>query len=179
MLARHVALSATALGILGLLSGCASIMSGRHAEVRIESFPSNANVAIRDHRGLEVASLHTPGVARLKRNRQAFLPARYTATIEAPGYQPAQVPIGSTVNPWVLGNVLLGGLPGLVVDGATGAAWRPRQSHIHSELSALGGPQVGSSHGLPEPAHDGPPIPPHYVITDRPVERPDQHNAQK
>lgn len=123
-----------------LLSGCASIISGRHADVAIDSYPTNAHVTVHDSCGRAVASLNTPGVVSLKRNRRYFLPARYTAIIEAPGYQPEQVPISSTVNPWVLGNIVIGGIPGLIVDNATGAAWRPSQSEIHRQLARLGGP---------------------------------------
>jgi hypothetical protein len=97
-------------------------------------------VAIRDERGQEVAAFQTPGVARLKRNRRYFLPAKYTATIAAPGYETAQVPIRSTANPWLIGNIVFGGVPGLVVDGATGAAWNPKPSQIHQELTAVSGP---------------------------------------
>jgi hypothetical protein len=43
------------------------------------------------------------------------------------------------MNPWILGNVIFGGLPGLVVDNATGAAWQPRQKEIHRELTPLDG----------------------------------------
>src|SRR5690349_18104594 len=83
------------------------------------------------------ASINTPGVVSLKRNRKYFLPARYTATIEAPGYAPTNVPIGYTVNPWILGNVVIGGVPGLLVDNATGAAWKPRHTEIHGQLAPL------------------------------------------
>src|SRR3954466_10271503 len=89
------------LAMCSLLSGCASIISGRNADVAIDSFPSNAHVVIHDNNGREVASLNTPGVVSLKRNRRYFLPAQYTAVIEAPGFVPAEVPIRSTVNPWV------------------------------------------------------------------------------
>ncbi|HEX5472982.1 MAG TPA: hypothetical protein VFW73_13905 [Lacipirellulaceae bacterium] len=123
-----------------LLIGCASVVSGRYADVAIDSYPSSAHVIIRDNNGRTVASLETPGVVSLKRNRQYFLPARYTATFEAPGYAPTEVPIRSTVNPWILGNVVIGGVPGLIVDDATGAAWRPRYSEIHSQLLPLNGP---------------------------------------
>ncbi len=123
-----------------LLVGCASIISGRSAEVAIDSYPSNAHVVIHDNDGRQVASLNTPGVVSLKRNRHYFLPARYTATIEAPGYLPAEVPIRSTVNPWILGNIVIGGIPGLIVDNATGAAWQPSHAEIHRQLLPLGGP---------------------------------------
>jgi hypothetical protein len=42
------------------------------------------------------------------------------------------------VNPWILGNIVIGGLPGLIVDNATGAAWMPRHSEIHRQLAPLG-----------------------------------------
>ncbi len=122
---------------LVLPTGCASIVSGRNADVAFESYPSNAHVVIHDKQGRAVASLNTPGVATLKRNRPFFMPARYTATIAAPGYQPAQVPIRSTINPWILGNIAVGGIPGLVIDNTTGAAWKPRDAEIYQQLSPL------------------------------------------
>ena len=138
----HFARLAALLIVVGSLPGCASIMSGRYADVTIASNPPNAHVAVRDDANREVASFHTPGVAKLKRNRKFLMPARYTATIEAAGYEPAQVPIRSTANPWILANVVLGGVPGLVVDGATGAVYRPKPSHIHQELSPAREPQA-------------------------------------
>jgi hypothetical protein len=138
-LIRTVAITA-----IGLFSGCASIVSGRHADVAITSNPSNARVAIRNDAGHEVAAFSTPGVAKVRRNRKYFMPARYTAEIEAPGYEAAVVPIRSTANPWVAANVLLGGVPGLIVDGATGALYQPKPSSIHQELTPLGLPQAGS-----------------------------------
>jgi hypothetical protein len=121
------------------LPGCASIINGRHAEVAVTSIPANAHVAIRDDRGMEVASFHTPGVARLRRNRRYFLPAKHTATISAPGYAPAQMPITSGPSPWLIGNIVFGGIPGLLVDGATGGAWQPSPSSIHQDLVSLSG----------------------------------------
>jgi hypothetical protein len=126
-----------ALGLSILPSGCASIISGRHADVAISSYPSDAHVVIHDKFGRQVASLQTPGVVALKRRTRYFLPARYSATIEAPGYQMAHVAIGSTINPWVAGNILIGGIPGLIVDNATGAAWKPKHEEIHQELTPL------------------------------------------
>lgn len=123
------------------LSGCASIVSGRHAEVAVDSYPTHAHVDIHDTHGRRVSSFNTPGVAKLKRQGKYFMPAKYTATIAAPGFEPAHVPIRSTVNPWVLGNVVIGGIPGLVIDNATGAAWKPSRDEIHRQLDPLPGGQ--------------------------------------
>jgi hypothetical protein len=127
------------LAIVGLFPGCASIMSGRYAEVAVASNPAGAHVAIHDDANQEVASFTSPGVAKLRRNRKYLMPARYTATIESPGYQTAKVPIHSTANPWILANVVLGGVPGLVVDGATGAVYQPSPSKIQQDLAAIPG----------------------------------------
>jgi len=118
-------------------AGCASIMSGRHADVTIDSLPQNAHVVVRDRHGKEVAAVNTPGTVTLKRKERIIFPARYTATIEAPGYQGEQVPIRSTLNPWVLGNVVIGGVPGLVVDNVTGAVWKPREATIYRQLNPV------------------------------------------
>jgi hypothetical protein len=123
-------------------AGCASIISGRRADVAIDTYPPDAHVAIHDDRGRQVTSMNSPGIVSLKRQRRFFLPAYYTATISAPGFQTAQVPIGSTLNPWILGNIAIGGIPGLVIDGATGAAWKPSRSEIHSQLQPLHGPEL-------------------------------------
>ncbi len=106
----------------------------------------------------------------LKRNRRWFLPARYTAVIDAPGYEPTFVPIHSTINPWILGNVVIGGIPGLIVDNATGAAWRPSEPEIHRQLYPVAGggqePMVSAN----EPASRGSKRDPQYVADrGRPV----------
>ena len=117
--------------------GCASIMSGRHAEVAFDSYPQDAQVVVRDRRGQEVASVRTPGKVTLKRKERIILPARYTASIEAPGYRGEQVPIRSTVNPWIVGNVVFGGIAGLAIDNVTGAVWKPRDSSIYRQLAPV------------------------------------------
>ena len=75
---------------------------------------------IHDKHGKEVITTHTPASVELRRKDKFIWPARYTATIEKPGYKPATVPIESTINPWVVGNVVVGGVIGLAVDNATG-----------------------------------------------------------
>jgi len=118
-------------------AGCASIVNGRYADIHLDSHPPNAHVVIRDHKGAEVTSANTPAVVSLRRNRRFFLPARYTATFEAPGYEPATVPLRSTINPWVAGNLVLGGPVGLVVDTATGAGWKPRHDQVTQHLERI------------------------------------------
>jgi hypothetical protein len=161
------------LAIAPLVTGCASIISGRHADVAFDTYPTNAHVTIHDNEGRTVASLDTPGVVTLKRNRKFFLPARYTATIEAPGYAPAEVPIRSTVNPWVLGNIVIGGIPGLIVDNATGAAWKPCDSHVCSQLCPMDGNNPGVMYSQNQPPLPTAIQPPQYLAN-----QPDQPPAR-
>lgn len=118
-------------------SGCASIINGRTATVSIDSRPSEAQVVIRDKRGDTVLTTLTPATVELKRKDKFIWPAKYTATIEKPGYQSKTVPINQTINPWILGNVLVGGVIGLAVDNATGAAWKPKVASIREDLEPV------------------------------------------
>jgi hypothetical protein len=131
--------AAIGAGIVMSLSGCASIMSGRHADVSFYSNVPDAHVVVRNKRGEEVASALAPSTVALRRKDRWIFPAKYFATFEAPGYQSVEVPIRSKVNPWVLGNVpfLYAGIVGLAVDNVTGAAWSPRESTIYQELTPI------------------------------------------
>ena len=127
-------LSLAALTLL-IPSGCASIISGRRADVAINSSPEDARLVVRDKQGRTVATATTPAVVSLKRGDGLFKKAEYTATIEKPGYTTAHVPIESRVNPWLFGNVLFGGVIGLAIDPYTGAMWRPSPGEINEELA--------------------------------------------
>ena len=130
-------LAAAAAILVVASAGCASVVSGRSADVTINSYPQKAYVVVHDSEGQQVASAVTPAVVPLKRARSWFHPAKYTATISKPGFQTAQVPINSKVNPWVAGNLAVG-LLGIGVDAATGAAWKPNPGEIATTLTPVG-----------------------------------------
>jgi hypothetical protein len=153
-------------GLALMASGCASIISGRHAEVTLDSNPPAAEVVIRDKHGNHVLTTQTPATVQLKRKDKFIWPAKYTAEFQKPGYQPKTVAINQRVNPWILGNVVFGGVIGLAVDNATGAAWQPKvaaidaslvpQQYAHQQSAATGYDQMPPSPaGMP----GGPPMP--------------------
>ncbi|WP_146450716.1 hypothetical protein [Bythopirellula polymerisocia] len=113
-----------------------SVVSGRDTSVSIHSSPSSAQVKVSNEKGETVATGITPAKVSLKRGNGFFKKApRYTATIQKPGYEAATVAIVPKVNPWVLGNVTLGGVPGVAADSATGAMWRYSPDDINQSLT--------------------------------------------
>ena len=126
---------------LTLTSGCATIVNGRSADVTLQSTPPDALVTVRDDQGVVIAQTTTPGKVTLKRSQKFLRPAHYTATFEKPGYEIAEAPIKPKINPWVLGNVVLGGPFGLGVDLASGALWRPANKTIDQALAAAEAPE--------------------------------------
>jgi hypothetical protein len=124
--------------VICLSTGCASIISGREADIAIKTNPSQAQVAIQNEKGDTVATSTTPAKISLKRSNGMFRKApRYAAVIEKPGYETSQVDIKPKVNPWILGNVVFGGVIGLAADSATGAIWRYTPDEINQTLVPL------------------------------------------
>jgi hypothetical protein len=147
-----------------MVTGCASIISGRNADVMLSSNAPNTHVVVHDKHGQQVAAVEAPASVSLKRKDRFIWPARYTATFEAQGYAPVVMPIKPTVNPWVVGNVVAGGLIGLAVDNVTGAAWKPQDDKICAQMTSLQGPMPAPQVATLPPAvsHSGqsPMLPP-------------------
>lgn len=106
-----------------ILSSCASIVDGgSDKSIQINSNPPGAKVTITDKKDKTVQIVNTPSRVSLKRHRSFFVGERYKLLFEAPGYHPSQTEVKSTMNGWYVGNVIFGGLLGiLIVDPATGA----------------------------------------------------------
>lgn len=140
MLLSRAAITFLGVTMLVVSSGCATAVNGRTANVKLKTSPPDALVTVRDEEGIVVAQTVTPGQVELKRNRSWLRPARYTATIEREGYRPIETELKSTLNPWLVGNIVLGGPLGLGVDAASGAMWRPKHADIDLPMAQLGQP---------------------------------------
>ncbi|MFG3592892.1 PEGA domain-containing protein [Bradyrhizobium sp. RDI18] len=98
--------------------GCASVTRGTTENISISSTPSGATAEIT---GLDVpTACVTPCVVVAKRS------ADITVTVNKEGYEPQIIPLTKEVPgtgaAGFAGNILLGGLVGMGVDAATGAA---------------------------------------------------------
>lgn len=101
-----------------LLSACASIIEGSSDTVSIATVPpSQSSCSLSNQRG-SWGGIASAG-ATVKRSRTTLDVA---CTDAATGVQ-GQQKLESGVEPWVFGNILFGGVPGLVTDWITGAAY--------------------------------------------------------
>jgi hypothetical protein len=111
--------------LFAIAPGCASIVSKSQYPVTVKSNPSGAMVTIRNSRGIDVQKVTTPATIVLPACDGYLTPARYTFTYENDGYIPASYLIPAVMDNWYFGNILFGGVIGiLVIDPLTGAMWR-------------------------------------------------------
>mgnify|MGYP001222815129 FL=1 len=118
----------TLLGGVSLtLLACATIMQGTRQEVSIASTPTGATLTIDNG---EVAN--TPYAAKLKRKD------KHTIKIELAGYQPYELAMSRGTSGWVWGNIVFGGLPGLIIDAISGGMYKLRPEEIQAALAQQG-----------------------------------------
>lgn len=108
-----------------LVSGCATVIHGSKQDVAIISEPRSATITID---GFNVGK--TPYLARLSRKDI------HLVKLELPGYQPYEVTINRKLDGWIFGNIVLGGIVGIVVDVATGSMYRLTPKDIDGTLKS-------------------------------------------
>lgn len=98
--------------ILITLSACATIFDSSTDTVTFNSTPTGAQVYINgEYRG------ETPLVLNLRQRN-------YTVEVKKDGYQPMVASTSTSLNPWVLGNIITGGFPGTTTDVVSSAAFK-------------------------------------------------------
>jgi hypothetical protein len=106
------------------LTGCASIISGKTDMVKFNSIPVGTEFAIKDENGKAVHHGSTPATVNLERGNGYFDGQTYEVDFSASGYQNKPYKLDTTMNGWYFGNLIFGGVLGLlVIDPATGAMW--------------------------------------------------------
>ena len=114
------------------LSSCASIVSKTNWPVSIDSKPEGVHVSITNKRGVEIFTGKTPLVTKLKSGSGFFTKESYTVVMTYNGIEKRTINLECTVNGWYFGNLLIGGLIGmLIVDPATGAMYRLEKKDIY------------------------------------------------
>lgn len=118
------------------LCSCASIVSGGPKALPIMSQPDEANCEIIDVRtGNTILKTKTPYTATLERSAGFFQSAKYKVKLTKEGYLPQEHQVDSSINGWYFGNIVFGGLLGiLIIDPATGAMWKIYDDNINAKL---------------------------------------------
>jgi hypothetical protein len=112
------------LALTLLITSCATILSGSKQNVKFSSNPSTATVIIDD---TEVGK--TPFEMKLARGSE------HNVSIKLEGYKTFQVKLTKKLNGWFIGNVLIGGLIGIIVDASTGAMYNLTPTDIYAEMA--------------------------------------------
>lgn len=131
-----------------LLSGaCASVIEGSSDPVKVAASPaSDPTCVLRNARG--AWNTRAADSVRVKRSRSDLS----VSCIDAVQGTSGDATLASDIEPWAFGNILLGGIVGLVVDWSTGAAYT-----YPSEVPVA---MRGASVPVPEEVRQAPIAPP-------------------
>jgi hypothetical protein len=119
------------------LASCATIVSKTSYPVNITSNPSGCRVVVKKADGSVVHQGTTPATVTLSSRGGYFKPAKYTLEFSKPGLPSQNLALTAEMNGWYMGNILIGGLVGmLVVDPASGAMWS-LPDNVNANLTPL------------------------------------------
>jgi len=123
----------SALAIAILFTGCASIMHGPLQFVEFTSQPTAAKVTID---GKDCG--FTPNTVALRRMGRTYEEPKgkksYKVKIELVGYEPVELEIRRTVDICFLGNIIFGGVFGLLIDSSNGSMYQLSPGQVEAFL---------------------------------------------
>lgn len=133
---KKIKLTLLSISSILLLNSCASIFSKSTWPVTISSSPVGATISvISNQNGTEIYKGTTPAAVRLKSGAGFFKKASYQVKFTLNGYDEKIVPIECKVNGWYFGNILIGGILGmLIIDPATGAMYKIETDTVFETL---------------------------------------------
>lgn len=100
-----------------LLSGCATVVKGRTQNLTVATDPPAAACELHRKGKLIGAVSPTPGNIQVDKSS-----ADIDLSCTKPNYLKSETKVSSSFQSWTLGNAILGGLVGVVVDAGSGAA---------------------------------------------------------
>jgi hypothetical protein len=114
----------SSLALTLLMSSCATIISGSKQNVKFSSNPSAATIFIDE---VEVGK--TPFEIKLARISE------HSVMIKLEGYQTYETKLTKKFNGWFVGNLLIGGIIGLIIDPITGAMYNLSPDQVNAQMS--------------------------------------------
>ncbi len=148
------------LVLVATTSSCASIVTRSAYPVDFNSEPQGAHLTVENRDGEVVFVGHTPTTTWLEAAAGYMRPERYKVTYSRNDGQHVTTFIHATIDGWYFGNLLFGGLIGmLLIDPLTGAMFKlppgTGETIIESDLPAPAVPAQAAP--APVPATSAPP----------------------
>jgi hypothetical protein len=126
---KTVLLFVSCIVCITLIVGCASIMKGSDQQIKIKSTPSAAKVVVKSTDGLVMFDGTTPATVKLTKKKE------YIVTVTMEGYKESTANITKQgIEGWFWGNIICGGLIGIVVDITSGAINKLGPEEISIEM---------------------------------------------
>lgn len=120
-----------------LFTGCASIMNSGKENLVIKSTPPEANFTIIDKANNSIIfEGKTPATVVLEK-KEASRGKEYLVRIDKTDFLTQEVTVDSRVSAWFYGNVVLGGIIGIIVDTTTGNIWTLDKNEINVTLDPV------------------------------------------
>lgn len=105
------------------IAACATIMQGSTQKVAVNSTPVGATITV-DGQSMGT----TPATLRLARKD------KHVVRLDLDGYAPYEMTLEKKTSGWVWGNIMFGGVVGVVVDGSTGAMYRLTPTSVDASM---------------------------------------------
>jgi hypothetical protein len=132
---KLVAIASSLMLFAVAICGCASIMKGSKGNIAISSTPSDARILIKTTGGVSVYEGKTPATVKVSKKND------YVVTVILDGYQEGTAHITRDgIEGWFWGNLLCGGIIGIIVDLTNGAINKLEPDQIHIEMVRAQGP---------------------------------------
>ncbi|MDB5373168.1 MAG: hypothetical protein JWP04_1810 [Belnapia sp.] len=120
--------------LAGLMPGCATITTGSTQGISVISEPATASCALQREGAIVGVVNPTPGTVQVSKSVRDI-----SVRCTKPGYSAGVTPLPSQFQAATLGNILLGGVIGIVVDAASGAMGRyPETVMVNLPAEAFG-----------------------------------------
>lgn len=121
------------LPLVALVMSCASIVHGPTQSVDFSSQPAGAKITIdgKDY-GVTPKSVDLRRRGRLKGENSEK--KEYAVKIELDGYYPYEIKIKREMDGWFLGNIIFGGLLGIIIDAGNGSMYKLTPDQVIAQM---------------------------------------------
>lgn len=128
-----------------VLIGCATIVNDNYVDLPVETEPPGATVTYNGQTYI------TPCALEIPRGEERTVIVR----VEKPGYKPVEIRLERSLDGWLWGDIVCGGLIGLAIDFISGDAYDLDPAYIKKRLKKVDEPGEAEDMDIDEPEDMG------------------------